>query len=193
MKIRWKFLRDGMKSENGNCIWKLGEWKHHADELSMCNSGFHCSKQINQAFDLIQGEILAKAQVKGKSIVNDDKEVWSDMRIVKAWKWQKKDNVALAIYAAEFCLKNFEKLFPDDKRPRLAIEAAKKWIKNPTEESASAASAASAARSAASAARPAASAARSAAWSAASAARSEIVAKIETWMKARAKKLEEIK
>jgi len=202
MKTRWKFLREGMKSENGDCRWKKNEWKHYDGELSMCNSGFHCSKKIKDAFSYIQGEVLVKVQVKGKSVVQNDKEVWSDMRVVKAWKWEKKDSIALTIFSAKLCLSNFETEYPEDKRPRLAIEAAKKYLDNPTEENRSAVqSAESAAESAESAARSAASArsaARSAAWSAAwsarsarSAARSAAVKKISTWMDEHVKKLEE--
>lgn len=118
MKTRWKFLREGMKSENGNCVWVKGEWKHE-DVLAICHNGFHCSKEINQAFGYVQGEILAKVEVKGKSDSQTDKEVWTDMRVVKAWKWQKKDSVALAIYAAELCIENFEKYYPN--KPVLEI------------------------------------------------------------------------
>jgi len=167
MKTRWKFLHEGMKSEHGNCVWKTGEWKHE-DKTEMCSCGFHCSQKINQAFSFVQGEILTKVQVKGKSIINDNKEVWTDMKIIKSWKWQKKNSIALAIYAAELCLDNFEKVYPDDKRPRVAIQAAKKYLKNMTAKNASAAD--SAADSVARAADSAASAASAAYWAADSAA-----------------------
>ena len=220
MKTRWKFLREGMKSEHGDCVWKNGEWKHYDSILEMCHAGFHCSKKINQAFGFVKGEILAKVEVKGENNSQTDKEVWSDMRVVRAWKWQKKDSVALSVYAAELCLDNFEKMYPEDKRPRLAIDAAKQWMKNPNEGTARAAdsaaysaadsAAASAADSAAAnAARAAYSAADSAAYSAAdsaaasaaraaysaaySAARAALTDKIEAWMQKRVKKLEEIK
>ena len=175
MKTRYKFLKleDGkIKSASGDCTWEIGEWKKE-DKADLCNRGFHCSKEIYQAFSYVQGEVLAEVEVKGKSDIQDDKEAYTEMKIVKAWKWQKKDSVALSIFAAELCLENFEKAFPNDKRPREAIEAAKKWIAEPIEANRSAAwsaaeSAWSAAGSAAgSAARSAAgSAARSAAWSA---------------------------
>jgi hypothetical protein len=75
------------------------------------------------------------------------------MKIRKVWKWQKKDSVAVSIGAAEMCLENFEKVFPNDKRPREAIEAARKWLENPTKKNESEAeSAARSARSAAEAA-----------------------------------------
>jgi hypothetical protein len=44
----------------------------------------------------------------------------------------KKQAVELAILFAERVLPIFEVKYPDDKRPRLAIEAAKEWLKNPT-------------------------------------------------------------
>ncbi len=43
----------------------------------------------------------------------------------------KKQNVQYAVYAAESVLSIFEKQYPDDNRPRLAIEAAKAYIKKP--------------------------------------------------------------
>ena len=186
----YKFLREGLKSENGKCKWEIGKWKK-VKSIKMCEKGFHCSQTKYQAFSYVQGELLAEVEVRGKSQKQNDKEVWSEMRLIKVWKWQKKDSVALAIFSAEQCLKNFEKVYPKDKRPRQAIQAAKKWLKNPTEENESATESAawsawSAARSATeSAAR---SAAKSAAWSARSAwsaAKSAAIRKIEKWIEER--------
>lgn len=188
MKTRYKFLRevDGkIKSDSGDCTWKIGEWQKHDSEVKLCNTGFHCSKKVYQAFSFVQGEILAEVEVDGKSDIQEDKEAYSEMRITNAWKWQKKDSVALSIFAAELVIENFEKQFPEDKRPREAIEAAKKVLANDTEKNRSAAWLS---------ARSAESAAGSAAWSAAeSAARSAgsaLIAKIDTWMTNRIKELE---
>ena len=149
-KKLWKVFKADLASNNGDIKWKIGEWKKQPGKLSLCNNGFHCSKKIYQAFSYIQGEILAEVEVRGDSVSDqdkDDKEAWSEMRIVKAWKWQKKDSVALSIFAAELCLKNYEEKYPDDKRPREAIEAAKKWLETGSKKGLSAAE--SAARSAA--------------------------------------------
>jgi uncharacterized protein YneR len=138
MKTRWKFLRlDGnkIKSDNGDLYWKIGEWKHE-DNIKMCKMGFHCSKKIYQALNYISGNVLALVEVKGKSDVGEDKEVYSDMRIVKAYHWTKKDSVELAVYGAELCLPYFEKAYPEDKRPREAIKAAKRWLQQPTDKNA---------------------------------------------------------
>ena len=42
--------------------------------------------------------------------------------------------VSYAVFAAEQVLDIFEHKYPEDKRPRAAIEAAKKCIENPSEE-----------------------------------------------------------
>ena len=176
MTKRWKFLRKGFKSNSGNTKWKVGEWSKPIKNLELCESGYHCSKEIYQAFSYVQGEILAKVECKGKHQSSKDKEVWETMRITKAYKWQKKDSVALSIYAAELCLDNFEKEYPEDKRPREAIEAAKNWLKNPTQKNKSAA------ESAVWSAESAAWSAESAAWSAAG---SATIKKIQNWMSKR--------
>ena len=199
---RYKFLREvkgKIKSDSGNLTWQIGKQKTHRGQLDLCRSGLHCSKEIQQAFSFVQGEILAIVECEGKHLEKSDKEVWQKMTILKAYKWQKADSVALSIYVAELVISNYEKEYPNDSRLRDAIEAAKKWLKNPTKDNQEAAW--SAARSAESAAWSAAesaaesaawSAARSAAWSAESA-KSAICKKIEAFMVKRLKKLEEIK
>ena len=160
-----------MKSQSGNLKWVKGKWNKVDGELVMCERGLHCSKTPYQAFSFVQGEILAQVECRGEHLVEDDKECWREQRVIKAYRWTKKDSVALAIYSAELCLKNYEKEYPDDKRPYKAIQAAKRWLRTGSKKGlATARSAESAAELAAwSAAR---SAAESAAWSAESASRS---------------------
>jgi len=203
MKTRYKFLKTGYKSGHGDMKWKVGKWYTHDGGLDMCQSGFHCSKGIYQAFNYVQGPILAKVEVDGKSIIEDDKEVWEKMRIIKSWRWTKRDSVLFSIYAASLVLKNFEKKHPNDKRPRQAIQAAKRWVNSPTKKNMSAAESAggsawpaacSAAGSAWSAAESTVgSAVRSAVWSADSAARSAArftsYKKLDKWMKRHLKNL----
>ena len=171
-KRLWKFLREGMRSQHGSTTWKVGEWKKEGN-ISICNRGFHASNRIGQALSYVQGEILAEVEVRGESAVENDKEVWSEMRVVKAYKWQKKDSMALAIFAAEQVIDTFEKEYPNDKRPREAIEAAKRYVENPTDENMMAAEAAAKAAWAAEA--EAARAAAEAAWAACSAEAGNII------------------
>ena len=127
-KKLYKFLREGLKSDSGDHTWTLGKWYKINGKLEICHNGFHASKTALQALGYVKGEILAEVEVRGKSVVEDDKECWSEMRVVKAYKWQKKDSVSLAIYAAELVIDFYEKKYPKDDRPRKAIEAAKAYL-----------------------------------------------------------------
>jgi hypothetical protein len=80
---------------------------------------------------------LAKAAIADKKFYW---AIWTATRIMT-----KKQNVQLAVFCAERCLKIYEDRFPDDDRPRKAIEAARNWIKNPSYAAWAAASAAASA------------------------------------------------
>jgi hypothetical protein len=174
MKL-WKSMKVGPRSDSGNeGVWKIGEWRQCDGELVMCRSGYHASENIIDAMQYVNAEVIAQVEVRGQHLKQDDKQCWSEMRIIKVWPWTKEDSVSLAIYAPELVIDIFEKRYPDDKRPRVAIEAAKAWLDDPTEENrqaaaGAAAGAAGAAAGAAGAARAAAEAA-GAAWAAAGAA-----------------------
>ena len=171
MTKRFKFLNKGLKSAHGKQKWKVGKWYDYEGELEMCSSGFHCSKGIYQAFSFVQGELLAEVEVKGKHLVERNKEVWQEMKVTRVYKWKKVDSVLFSIYAARLVLDIFEKYDPKDSRPREAIEAAERYIKNPTKKNKDAAhAAADAAHAAADAAYAAAYTATDAAYAAAHAA-----------------------
>jgi hypothetical protein len=162
---RFKFLRTGLKSEYNDFQWEMGKW-YKTECVEICY-GFNCSKRILDALSYVKGEILAEVEVRGKKFIGTDKSTHAEMRIIRVWEWTKRDSVSLSVFSAELVIGNYEKLYPNDGRPRKAIEAAREWIANPS--AASAESAAWSAESAASAAWSAASAesAASAAWSAA--------------------------
>ena len=193
---RWKFLRDGLKSNYDGHQWVIGKWQK-TECLGLCQ-GFNCSRRIIDAMNYVQGEILAEVEVEGRHFDGDDKSTHEQMRIIHAWHWTKADSVALAIFAAEMVLGNFEKVYPDDDRPRKAIEAARNYFDSPAEKNRSAAwSAVRSAWAAKSAAEIAAWSARAAAESAASSARAAAAAaaldKIETWLLNHIEQMEEWK
>jgi len=169
--VNGKIVSDYDKSE-----WTVGEWRTVPAPEREC-MGLNCCENIVDTMEYVNIEILAEVEIGGISIVGEDKITSEKMRIIRAWKWEKTDSVAMAIYSAELCIDNFEKEYPNHKRPRKAIEAAKAWLNDPCDKTQSAArsaaesAAVSAARSAAVSAESAESAAESAA-SAASAARS---------------------
>ncbi len=161
----WKSMQKGMKSSHGSIKWKKGKW-FIEDNISICNRGFHASENVIHAMGYVSCEVLAKVEVRGEVIRQDDKQVWSEMRIVEAYEWTKEDSVNLAIYAAELVIDIYEKKYPNDDRPRKAIEAAKAYLKNPSDAAADAAYAAYAADAAYAAAYAARAAARAAAYAA---------------------------
>lgn len=106
---RYKFLelKEGniVSGFNHNFIWETGKWYKVNGKLEMCVNGFHCSKKPLDALSYVQGEILAEVEVKGKSLKRNKKECWREMRIVKAYKWQKKIALPLPfIQQSLFCL-----------------------------------------------------------------------------------------
>ena len=128
--LLWKSLRPGLRSLNGHeFTWNIGEWKKETSPLSMCNNGFHASENVIDAMAYVRADALAQVEVRGDHLSQDDKQCWSEMRIVKAWKWDKADSVALAIFAARLVLPIWEKRHPDDKRVRNAIETAERYAR----------------------------------------------------------------
>jgi hypothetical protein len=59
---------------------------------------------------------------------------WMIWLLRKTQSIDRQTSVKLACLWAEHVLSIYESKYPDDKRPRLAIEAAKAWADNPTDE-----------------------------------------------------------
>ncbi len=138
--ILYKTLKKGLKSGYDSMQWRRNQWYKIEGKLGMCNNGFHASKRIVDAMQYVTPAIIARVEVRGDHLEDTNKQCWSEMRIVKTWRWTKKDSVALAIFAAELVIDDFEKEHPDDKYPREVIETAKRWLKNPTKKNLSAVS-----------------------------------------------------
>ena len=220
MKIKtlWKSMlyeKGKMRSANGGETWEPGEWHRVDGPLEMCNHGYHASLNIVDSMQYVAPRAIARVEVRGNHVEQSDKQCWSEMRVVRAWEWTKRDSVELAVYTAESVIGIFEKHRPDDKRPRAAIEAAKAWLKNPCEKTraaawavsdaasdaawAASAAASAAARAASAAARAASDAARAASAAASDAARAAWAAsaarkaRIHRWIVWRTKSMKEIK
>ena len=190
---KYKFVRTGLKSNHDDSQWEIGKWR--TTECKELCVGFNCSDRVIDALNYVKGEILCEVEAKGTSFTDKDKSTWESMRIIKAWHWKKEDSVALEIFSAELVIDVFEKKYPDDKRPRQAIEAAKAWVNIPNQKNSDAAYTAANAAYAASGAYAAAYAASGAARAAASAASGadKTLDKIEAWIRKRIKTLEEVK
>ena len=127
---RFKFLRDGLRSDYNGYQWDIGVW--HTTECTELCHGFNCSRRIVDAMQYVSGEILAEVEVRGTHFDDKDKSTHAEMRIIKALKWTQADSVSLAIYAARLVLGVYESAYPGDDRPRIAIEAAERWLADPS-------------------------------------------------------------
>ena len=65
-------------------------------------------------------------------LIEENQLEWANWLLVRVMEY--KQYVSYAVFAAEQVIKNYEKQYPDDKRPREAIEAAKRCIENPSDE-----------------------------------------------------------
>jgi hypothetical protein len=136
-------------------------------DIVPCQRGYH----LCRAKDLIEwlNVEIYEAEGRGKSIRDKDKDVFEQARLIrKIESWNEKTARLFAADCAEHVLPIFEKTFPDDKRPREAIQAARDFANGKI--SVAAGAAAWAAEEAAWAAEKAAWAAARAAWAAAGAA-----------------------
>ncbi len=127
----YKFVRyqERPVSENGEIHWDIGKW-HTVQELAALYSReLYCSTSILDAFMYSRGEILAEVEIRAWS-VNDQPRL--QLRVVRAWRWKVKDYAALAIFSAEQVLRKFNKYYPTDSCPRIAIEAAKQVMQHST-------------------------------------------------------------
>ena len=75
-----------------------------------------------------------------KKLMGEKHYPWANWLIVRIM--ERKQYLAYAIYAAEQVLDIYEKKYPDNKKPRLAIEAAKKCLIDDSQENRTAAAAA---------------------------------------------------
>ena len=75
-----------------------------------------------------------------EKLIKEKQLPWANWTIVRVMNY--KQRVQYAVFAAEQVIDIYEKRHPDDKRPRQAIEAAKKCIDNPSGKNKKAADAA---------------------------------------------------
>jgi len=123
---------NGHSCNGGDATWPLpedgkpGEWMPAIQELTPCNSGYH----LVRAGGLLDwlGPRIWVAEGRGAHVHKDEHvEVYESARLVQATAWNDHKARLLACEYAERVLPLFEKKYPDDKRPRKAIEMAKMY------------------------------------------------------------------
>lgn len=134
----YKTLTADMSSfTNTDCKWRLGEWKMYPSVVEVCESGFHASRDL---YDLLNecnvlGNRLFEVEARGEIKEGHYTFAASEMRIVKEID-AKRLYVDYALQCAKHVLPLYAQKYPTDNQPGLAIEAAEKWLANPTDENA---------------------------------------------------------
>ena len=107
--------------------WQPGKWMPVIDgELVACRHGYHLCRPN----DLIRwlNEAIFEAEFEGECMEVDNKIVVRKARLIrKIENWNDVTARLFACDCAEHVLPIFEKQYPDDKRPRSAIETARKF------------------------------------------------------------------
>jgi hypothetical protein len=98
----------------------------------------HNACEAGKEFFLAEGISSPRAGVL--NLVAKQKLQWANWLLVRVLPHAKQ--IRYAIFAAEMVLDVFERAYPNDKRPREAIDAAKKYVKRPTKKKKDAANAA---------------------------------------------------
>ena len=135
-KILYKSLPED-KAPHGHKFRK-GKWYKVDGKLKICKNGYHASENTIDAMGYIVCAWIAKVEVRGESIIEDDKQCWSEMKILEWCKWTKKDSVSLVIFAVELVLKNYENIHLNNKRLEEIIEVLKKILEQDIQKNRSA-------------------------------------------------------
>jgi hypothetical protein len=108
----------------------------------MCVSGWHLATHEGIAEHARTGAVLWIAEGRGEFVAAGDKVAFSSARLVsQVGTLTQIIAVQWAAECAKRVLRHYEDRYPEDKRPREAIQAALKWAKDPTEANRAAATA----------------------------------------------------
>jgi len=127
----YKWLTKDVKSPYANWQWPaIGEWTPYVERLEICDSGYHASepKDLIAHTNGIDDLVCYEVEFAGDVLVGDDKVTGHSARLIRgvgemdARKWR-----LLACDCAERALHIYESEYPDDKRPRQAIEVARRY------------------------------------------------------------------
>jgi len=136
----YKILQDGKSCNGGKAEWDLpvknldstwepGGWMPEIKgKLIACERGYHICKD-EQVIKWLDDEIY-EVEYKGEIFDHSDKCVAHKCRLIRKYdKWDERTQRLFACDCAEHVLHYFEDKDPDDKRPRLAIESARLFVK----------------------------------------------------------------
>ena len=115
-----------LPTQNEDGSWCPGEWMPEVQgDLELCANGYHLARET----DLLRwlNASIYEAEPSSEMIEGDGKVVCRSVRLLRKTPWNQQTIVLFACDCAERVLPLFEREYPDDQRPRQAIETARKW------------------------------------------------------------------
>ena len=107
--------------------WAVGQTRRVTGPIELCERGYHSSPTPIAALEYAPGPMLCLVDVSQPVAVDDDKQVSRRRTLVQAVDaTETLHRVACDI--AEDVLPIFEEQYPNDDRPRRAIEAKRLWL-----------------------------------------------------------------
>ena len=105
---------------------KPGKWLRKIENPVLCESGYHCFMP-EHILEWLEAQLF-EVEIKGRCVHGYDKTVTRQMRFIrKVDTWNDKTARLFACYCARDTLPIFEKKYPNDNRPRVAIETAERY------------------------------------------------------------------
>jgi hypothetical protein len=141
MTTLYKWLNPDWTTTYQRVKWpkRVGVWTPDETPV-MCRSGWHLATHRGISEHARVGAVLWIAEGRGAFVAADDKIAFTSARLVsQVGTLTPQIAVRWAVECAKRVLNHYEDRYPDDKRPREAIDAALRWAKNPTETNADAA------------------------------------------------------
>lgn len=114
----------GTACHGGSGRWVKNRWRSVKGDLIPCARGLHLCRRE----DLVRwlGPVIWRAEYDGELIEHDNKVVVRRARVIERYDtWNERTARLFAADCAERVLPIFEKEYPNDDRPRKAIEAAR--------------------------------------------------------------------
>ena len=121
---------DGKPCHGGSGKWIPGEWRE-ANGTEPCQDGMlHVCRNLWQVLDWLNVEIWEAEYDDSKLVIDHgDKLAVQRARVVrKLGVWDERTARLFGCYCAEDSLPLYERDYPNDKRPRKAIETARLYV-----------------------------------------------------------------
>ena len=125
----YKWLKPDRTTPTQGVKWpvEVGEWTPSETPV-ICESGWHGMEAKDVLEHFSEGLVLWEVEVRGERVDGDDKFTTESMRLVREIGGI--DDKSLRLFAcdvAQSVLHIFEEKYPDDLRPRQAIEVARRF------------------------------------------------------------------